>query len=222
MLVLPLILWWARSPMCIANGRPRLTISVVAMVAIVVTSADLRNTSFAEDRYHRDYSRAAIERPAEENRLSHEKGRDFGHLREGTLIPPTVGRIVMLGRRWAFVAAAGDAPVIDDGITLDQPAFRESTASFQSKPRPTRLGAATPPAPGSFAATLVGNHGATEIENDGQTPHVVLAENLMLQRIVEAIRADASDDRWTVSGEVTEFFHENRLLIRTAQRANSD
>ncbi len=43
----------------------------------------------------------------------------------------------------------------------------------------------------------------------------------MLQRIAEAVRADGWDDHWRVSGEVTEFFNENQLLIRTAQRAGS-
>ncbi len=44
----------------------------------------------------------------------------------------------------------------------------------------------------------------------------------MLQRIVEATRADANDDRWEVSGEILEFFEQNRLLIRTIQRANAN
>ena len=44
----------------------------------------------------------------------------------------------------------------------------------------------------------------------------------MLQRIVEAIREDADDDRWTVSGQVSEFFDQNRLIIRTAQRSGGN
>ena len=39
----------------------------------------------------------------------------------------------------------------------------------------------------------------------------------MLQRIVEAMRDNAIDDRWEISGEILEFFDQNRLLIRTAR-----
>lgn len=42
----------------------------------------------------------------------------------------------------------------------------------------------------------------------------------MLQRIVEAVVADAADDCWTISGEIMEFRNQNRLLIDTAQRVN--
>ena len=42
----------------------------------------------------------------------------------------------------------------------------------------------------------------------------------MLQRIVKAIRSDPTDDHWVISGEISEFFGENRLAIRLAQRAN--
>ena len=67
---------------------------------------------------------------------------------------------------------------------------------------------------------LVRGDSVFDQEPAGEVAHILVTENLMLQRIVEAIRADATDDRWMVSGEVSEFFNENRLTIRTAQRAN--
>ncbi|WP_145173457.1 hypothetical protein [Rubripirellula lacrimiformis] len=48
----------------------------------------------------------------------------------------------------------------------------------------------------------------------------LLTENLNLQRIVEAIRDDAADEKWVLTGEISEYFGENRLTIRTAQRSN--
>jgi hypothetical protein len=148
----------------------------------------------------------------------------YERLREGTMIPPTAGRVVMLGRRWAFVPANQESAKPHDLVDLEAP-FRTSTVSFHSKPRPTRLGAAATTIFGSSdssGATLIRNDGAVENDSASDLPHLILVENLMLERIVEAIRADASDDRWLLSGEVTEFFTENRLLIRTAQRANSN
>ena len=49
-------------------------------------------------------------------------------------------------------------------------------------------------------------------------PIVLIAENLMLQRLVQAIREDELDSLWRVTGRVTEYFGENRLTILTAQR----
>tara|TARA_R110002111_G_scaffold100750_3_gene156047 strand:- start:799 stop:1032 length:234 start_codon:yes stop_codon:yes gene_type:complete len=57
---------------------------------------------------------------------------------------------------------------------------------------------------------------------DDQSSHLILAENLMLQRIVESIRSDVTDSRWVLSGKVTEFFGENRMVISTAQRSNAE
>ena len=58
-------------------------------------------------------------------------------------------------------------------------------------------------------------------KQDDGTHLVLIAENLMLQRIVEAIREDELDTSWEVTGKVTEYFDENRLTIITAQRAES-
>ena len=148
-------------------------------------------------------------------------------LREGTMIPPTVGSIVPVGRRWGFAPANPESlsPKYLESGTEPQ---RQLSSGMISKPRPTRLGTATvgtngrqvgqlsqpnpnapPTSPGS-PATNSGSHGKL----------IILAENLMLQRIVEAVVADSQDDRWTISGEITEFRNQNRLRIHTAQRTN--
>jgi len=46
-------------------------------------------------------------------------------------------------------------------------------------------------------------------------------ENLALQRVVESIKQDPKDVRWTVTGVITEFEGENWLLVSTILRAPS-
>ena len=58
-------------------------------------------------------------------------------------------------------------------------------------------------------------------EQRNREPFVLLAENLMLQRIVQAIREDELDNLWQLTGHVTEYFGQNRLTILTAQRGQS-
>ena len=223
MLLFPLILWWAHAPMRIANGRLRLAVSIVAIALIVIPAGNRMQSSFADDRFGRDRSRSGVAGigDAGDPRLENAP-KDFKQLREGTLIPPTVGQIVMLGRRWAFVSEQAESKSDDDTVAAEQ-LFRASMVGFNSKPRPTRLGAQSTTAIDSNlvqGATLVSDASNTDRSRVEEMPHIIISENLMLQRIVEAIRADTSDDRWTISGEVTEYFNENRLLIRTAQRAN--
>jgi hypothetical protein len=180
--------------------------------------------AYAQDRYNRsrDAGRQTAGRDAELNQGVRPKPAHGKQLREGTLIPPTVGQIVLLGRRWAFVPTGKPAEIADEIVRFQPDGVRSQLVGFDVKPRPTRLGTASRSLPALNAARVArkadhqGNQDGTEL----QLPRIIISENLMLQRIVEAIRADASDNRWTVSGEVTEFFSANRLLIRTAQRAN--
>jgi hypothetical protein len=153
-------------------------------------------------------------------------------LREGTLIPPTKGRIVMLGRRWTFISDWADKQRRGEDSAALAPMrhidmFEASIASLQraravvgysrerkrtqeeQKQLPTRL-----------ASTKVEHTNEADQNEIAKLSQVLLSENLMLQRIVESIRVDASDDRWSVTGEVSEFMGENRLLIHTAQRAS--
>lgn len=137
-------------------------------------------------------------------------------LREGTLIPLTAGRIVEMGRRWAFVPASLQEEMAAEAANLSDDAFgfprrrangtsldRRGDSSIRSDRDVLTLGMRSPDAAGRNLLKT----------------QIIVCENMMLQRVVEAIRVDASDDRWTISGEVTEFFGQNRLVIRTAQRA---
>lgn len=144
-------------------------------------------------------------------------------LREGTLVPPTPGRIVLIGRRWAFIPARADAAQSDPlAMTGELPATSLPVASrpesasspfgYRSSTDPSNGGNGDPTSP---VNSPVGARGKP-------TGQMLISENLMLQRIVEAIREDADDDRWTVSGQVSEFFDQNRLIIRTAQRSGGN
>jgi hypothetical protein len=217
MLLLLLLLWLAHSPIGIAAGRLAITLTIIAAIAI---SFGTQNTTvLADDRYDRNKGPATFEPASNQN-------HNAQLLREGTLIPPTVGRIVMLGRRWAFIPDNQEPETDDDLVTFGKDRVVASMIGFTRLPRPKRLGAAST----SFAASADSKMSATLVRTEsskGNTfptvlPRVLVVENLMLQRIAEAIRTDGSDDRWTVSGEVTEYFNENQLLIRTAQRAGSN
>jgi len=139
-------------------------------------------------------------------------------LREGTRIPSTTGRIVMVGRRWAFVPIA-DEPK-SEAVTDDELTVARAYLMTESQLRATRLGSS-----GVDYGRNRFQAAATPLsELTRQLPaafeQITLQENLMLQRIVKAIRTDATDDHWVISGEITEFFNDNLLVIRLAQRAN--
>ncbi len=217
MLLMLLIFWLARSPMRLAAGRIALIVAILA--AIMISCGTQGTTAIAEERLERGKGAAKFE-PAAKVKLNADL------LREGTLIPPTVGRIVLLGRRWAFIPVSAEPETNDDLVTSGADRVVSSMVSFTRKSHPVRLGAATTSVSASPYAnestTLVGTASSKGEKVQSVLPQVLLVENLMLQRIAEAIRADGSDDRWAVSGEVTEYYNENQLLIRTAQRAGSN
>jgi len=147
MILLPLLIWYSRrsEPLSIRDLQRSLAILLIALF-LVPSDATVSSCKAAEKS------------KTEETQL----------LREGTRVPLTTGRIVMLGRRWAFVPVREEAEGKSNSPPLSQ---------------------------------------------------IILQENLMLQRIAKAINTDASDDHWIITGEVTEFFSENRLMIQLAQRA---
>ena len=74
---------------------------------------------------------------------------------------------------------------------------------------------------GDAAVSVLQDAGKSEAGEKNSERIVLIAENLMLQRIVQAIREDELDSLWTVTGRVTEYFGENRLTILTAQRGQA-
>lgn len=204
MLLIPIILWWADRPMRFAVGRARIATGGM-MIGIMVLSAMSAATLVAEERYARESAATS--------------GGDRGSaassgvmlLREGTRIPPTPGRIVLMGRRWVFMA--GPLAAVP---SLDQADDRDQAASGFDPSEVRRLF-------GSVAFTSTSEVSASASDQASRSSiQLVLTENLNLQRIIEALRSDPADENWIVTGQISEFFGENRLTILTAQRSNRD
>lgn len=161
-------------------------------------------------------------------------GRFLGYtrLREGTQIPATLGTVVALGpRRWAFVPAA--APAMEPAQSVTASKSVEITVTQKGGTVTRRVDSVTlstkvpasrgsgDPSRGDAAASALQDAGNSEA-NQSNSEHIVLiTENLMLQRIVQAIREDELDSLWQITGRVTEYFGENRLTILTAQRGQA-
>jgi hypothetical protein len=156
----------------------------------------------------------------------------YARLREGTLVPSTVGTIVSLGpRRWAFVTA--EKPKLGNGTKVTESESLKIIVTQQNGTTTRRVDSLTLSVDSSQKSFGVGRtrgllnedalnaSGEQKGKQDDGTHLVLIAENLMLQRIVEAIREDELDTSWEVTGKVTEYFDENRLTIITAQRAES-
>ncbi|MGB7328519.1 MAG: hypothetical protein WBD31_26820 [Rubripirellula sp.] len=206
------------------------------MFAVAVTSSHwATNACAADDRIGRsDETDRRSQTPARAN-------DPVVLLREGTIVPPTKGKVVMLGRRWVFIIDSPQSENEDDGLantgrhrsslTLHSQSTRTQTRStlkvartIETRPRrmmsevsfaplrePTESVASAEPS--SMLVSRLGTRSPTQF---------TLSENLSLQRIVESLRDDSSDDQWVLSGEISEFLGENRLTIRTAQRSNGD
>ena len=56
-----------------------------------------------------------------------------------------------------------------------------------------------------------------ETEDDKQSFEAL--ENLALERILQAVRADSNDKRWLITGQVTEYRGRNFILLERVSRA---
>lgn len=56
-----------------------------------------------------------------------------------------------------------------------------------------------------------------EMEDDKQAFEAL--ENLALERILQAVRADAGDKRWLITGQATEYRGRNYILLERVSRA---
>ncbi len=208
MILLPMLIWYSRrtDPISIRDVQRCLVVLLLTLFLLpndplmTQCQADQGTTPSSDDQ-------------------ARENGNGHQLLREGTRIAPTIGRVVMLGRRWVFIPTQNQE---DDGDTVAQreAAVVRAYLVADSKGRGSRLGSKTP----ATALKRFRTAAAPLSEIGGASPvpfeQVMLQENLMLQRIVESIRADSTDDHWRISGKVTEFLGENRLSIEIAQRAN--
>lgn len=234
MLLLPIILWWAKSPMRFSVGRSRQLICFVSLWAVTAAAFPMASQVIASE-------------PVQSSNGA--GGNLNAHvIREGTIVPPTSGRVVMLGRRWAFVPdestllhrqlkgellsgkldeKARSNPnlrrLVDVDRATDQVSNKRGVAvKFDRINR--MIGPVTMVnLPTRLASSRADRDASTDTKKDSSVEgQVILAENLMLQRIVSSLRNDVSDDRWVVSGTISEFFGENRMVISAAQRGNAE
>lgn len=173
----------------------------------------------------------ADEPPATTNIEVQRDGRFLGYtrLREGTSIPATLGKVVALGpRRWAFVPLT--KPVLKDVEAVTDSESVKITVNQQREIVTGRVDPVTllnkistfrdgdKGRQDNVVVSAMSSTGSSVADESRSEPIVLIAENLMLQRLVQAIREDELDSLWRVTGRVTEYFGENRLTILTAQR----
>ncbi|HBV64184.1 MAG TPA: hypothetical protein DEF45_14310 [Rhodopirellula sp.] len=173
----------------------------------------------------------ADEPPATPNVALQGDGRFLGYarLREGTSIPATFGKVVALGpRRWGFVPVA--VPELRRMEAVNESESAKITGPKQRGTVTGRVDSVTLSSTvstsrdggertrGNAAILAFPGTGKSVATENSSEPIVLITENLMLQRIVQAIREDELDSLWQITGQVTEYFGENRLTILTAQR----
>ncbi|WP_442505109.1 hypothetical protein SH528x_003884 [Novipirellula sp. SH528] len=231
MLLLPLLLLWARTPMYFSRylmaGLIPTTTLIAVLTPLFVFTID--GNASAADRFGDDSQQAV----AGQNRsdfdglstLATRHGDALGsdtrnpglgqanslrqQLREGTIMPQITGQISMSGRRWVFT------PIAEKQIDNNSPANR--LRKIESRTRQTVNAGSTSR---TFETSLEVYEQATPAKNARSEPKSIeILENLVLQRVVNAIRADANDNQWTITARATEFFDENRLILLTAQRS---
>jgi hypothetical protein len=115
-------------------------------------------------------------------------------LREGASIVNHVGKLTMIGKRWIFIP--------EPAVSATESRMTGGIASSKNTNK-----------------TAMAMHDSTEPPQSQSIPNLTIAENLMLERIVSAIRADPADDRWSITGRLTEFFDDNGVVITYARRA---
>jgi hypothetical protein len=144
-------------------------------------------------------------------------------LREGTSLPPTAGRILLVGRRWIFIpqgtADSKGAEKKGDKTKGDHMSGDDDDSNVLMHRKISREVQIVP-----VGTKLTTSNSSDKDSSEGlltsEGPQWQLVENLMLQRIANAIRSDSVDDAWILTGRVTEFFDENYLIIESARRSN--
>lgn len=176
MLLLPLVMWWAREPMRFA-ARPWRRILLPTMILFLTAYFSVGmiriNPLVAQSplvmQTTPESSRDYLSRTANASQR-------VELLREGTKINNVPGRIISVGQRWCFVPEMNGSAV--------------SAAGFDDPGQPT-----------------------------GRTKSFCICENLILQRITDAVKLDPSDDRWTVNATLSVFEDQNFVLLLWAKRA---
>ncbi len=219
MILLPLFIFWAYNPMHF--GRPLryatlaaiLFISLVAPAFSTVLAADGNGAPNQPDSLNGAHN-ASQGKPHQEPR----------HIREGTTFENITGRFTNVGSRWVFI------PIREDSVAPNDPSIESNTFGqkrstaiiFESRSGSGREISITTSTQQRSRLNLVKEYAPDNATiTAAELPQLIVVENLMLQRVVESMRADASEATWIVSGEVKEYFDDNVVMLRAAQRAVS-
>ena len=145
-------------------------------------------------------------------------------LREGTLVGPVRGRFVLRGQRWRFLVQehrdinkSDLSKLVNGGVAKkvlprQDSILRRNPQSGNSVAQQSRSG---------FGSGGKNADRRKSPNSDAIFDSMLVIENLMLDRISIAIEEDPDDNAWTITGRVTEFQNENRLMLTTAFRASS-
>lgn len=131
--------------------------------------------------------------------------------------------------RWAMVAFAISIGLIapelgsdrkSGGMAAASEAARasESTSLLREGTRVANQDGQFSQADGVWFFTPTASAGSRE----SSSSRIRVLENLALQRVVQMIQQDPSDNRWVISGVITEYFGENRVMMSMAVRAPID
>ncbi|EMI22082.1 signal peptide protein, partial [Rhodopirellula maiorica SM1] len=211
MLLLPLLLLWARTPMYFSRYLMACLIPTTTLIAVLTPLfvGTLDGSVLAADRFGDDteqhsaagQSRSDFDSPDSRSPVLTHHNSLRHQLREGTVIPQITGQISMSGRRWLFTPSdqnGGETQSPDNRLRKTETHLRESVENNAI----SRV----------FTTSIETYEQETKtLQPSKQSKSLEIVENLVLQRVVNAIRADANDSQWTITARVTEFFDENRL-----------
>lgn len=110
------------------------------------------------------------------------------------------------------LAAIGSNLAAGDGRNEDKPA---PVAAMREPAKLMREGARLESR--VMVVRSSGENLTLETEDDKQAFEAL--ENLALERILQAVRADSNDKRWLVTGQVTEYRGRNFILLERVSRA---
>ncbi|MFG0262943.1 MAG: hypothetical protein ACF788_11180 [Novipirellula sp. JB048] len=227
MLLLPLLLLWARTPMYFSRSLMGCLIPTTSLIAVLTPLFVIALDGEARglDRFASEVSPPPLGSAHPAGARFATESQPFGgkadqatnthlaafrhQLRDGAILPPVSGQIAMSGRRWLFIPT----PQNESYDTFSQKRLHQSVTESRQSLRSSSASIVFESSLQSFAESV------TPAPSYDEPKSFELVENLVLERVVNAIRADANDDQWTITARATEFFNSNRLILLTAQRS---
>jgi hypothetical protein len=193
MVFLPLMLIWLRDPMYFNTPSRWAMVGLAVSIGLIAPHNSPQINGSIPSVNAADFTSVDPARvPAEQAQL-----RDTVptlRIREGTRLAGRIGSFTQLDDGWYF-----------------QP---------EREPKSSAAGSGPVSANHTGGSAVQAAVEASGVESRSTLPHRLrVIENLALQRVAQTIQQDPADQRWSISGIITEFFDENRLMILSATRA---